>query len=77
MSRTPTGRKVRTREEWQRLLEKQEQSGSSIGVSCKDKGLARTSFDKWKNRLSGEQKQNRADFIELDAPETIAIRVEL
>lgn len=56
MRTTPTGRKSRSHAEWQELVEKQEQSGLSIGAFCKRKGVARTSFDKWKNRLSEVQK---------------------
>lgn len=80
MRTTPTGRKSRSHAEWQELVEKQEQSGLSIGAFCKRKGVARTSFDKWKNRLSEVQKKkvsNRAKFVELDAPPRTVIKVEL
>ena len=48
----PSKRKVfRSAEEWSELMRQQESSGKSVEEFCRESGIVRTSFEKWRRKL--------------------------
>ena len=41
----------RSAEEWQELISRQEQSGKTVVEFCRETGIVRTSFEKWRRKL--------------------------
>ena len=41
----------RSAEEWEELLSGQESSGKPVAVFCRELGIVRTSFEKWRRKL--------------------------
>lgn len=46
---------VRTREEWQQLIEAQRSSGQSQDTFCAARGLCKSTLQAWKRRLYGRR----------------------
>lgn len=59
-----SGRVRRTREEWQEIAERFEQSGLSLAGFCKREGIAEGSFAKWRKRLQDEERASVGGFVE-------------
>ena len=55
------GKKHRTPEQWQTLIEQQAKSGLSVSKFCQQQGLAYSSFCKWRKRLSEQPAQTPVD----------------
>lgn len=60
----------RSREEWQRLIAEQRQSGLSQQAFCRDHGLVLATFCNWKRRLAETDfadTPDKSDWLELPA----------
>jgi len=76
------GRVRRTEAEWRELVERFEKSGLSLSAFCRRAKLPRGSFVKWRRRLAGSPRVERAArpapaFVEWIAPssaETAAVQ---
>ena len=67
------GKVRRSPEEWQRIFERVRSSGLSESAFCRREKISKSSFSKWKRRMSSGELE--ADgFVEL-APPKPAIRV--
>ncbi len=54
MSETTRRRTRRSRDEWQRLIKEQADSGLTQSGFCKANGIGLASFQNWKRRLAAE-----------------------
>jgi len=61
------GRVRRTEAEWRALIERFEKSGLSMSVFCRRAKVSRSSFVKWRRRLSGRPRPSPS-FVEWMAP---------
>ena len=41
----------RSAEEWEELISRQESSGKPVAAFCRELGIVRTSFEKWRRKL--------------------------
>jgi len=70
------GRRVRrSREEWRALLQRFEHSGQGREEFCRDQGLTRSSFDRWRRAFGGTASgrgavNDSALFVELTSQES-------
>ena len=88
MSETVARRIRRSRDEWQRLIVKQTDSGQTQAVFCTEHGISVASFQYWKRRLAAEapveswvelgtlaDAKSAAWEIELDLGEGLCLRL--
>ena len=68
MQVTSNGKVRRSEAEWREILAQWKQSGLSRNVFCKRAGIAKASFDKWKQRLSMSADPSPRSFVELSVP---------
>ena len=79
LTRPTRGRRVRrSREEWHALLERFERSGQRREEFCREQGLTRSSFDRWRRALgrTGSGRGAVSDsalFVELMAQESASV----
>ena len=62
------GRVRRTESEWRSILARYERSGLSESAFCRKSKLSRSTFVKWKRRLSEAATPGPAPFVEWIAP---------
>ena len=72
---TGAGRRRRSESEWQALVKRQEASGVSGAAFCRQEGISRASFEKWRRRLASRSEAGQ--FVELAVPRQGAERWEV
>jgi len=72
MSRRPR----RNATQWQQLIDRQSQSGSSAAAFCRENGLTYASFMYWRSRLTGRE-NNVASSVSDTSPEFIELTDDL
>ena len=68
MQMTSSGKVRRSESEWRAIFKRWEQSGQSRIAYCKQEGISKASFDKWKRRLSKQSDSPPSSFIEIPVP---------
>ena len=53
-------RRMRSREEWERVVQEQEGSGVTVAEFCKREDVGKSGFYYWKRRLSGDFEREAA-----------------
>ncbi len=59
MGQSPKVKVFRSAEEWGEIFARQSASGKSVIAFCRDEGIVRTSFEKWRRRLEGRPSRSR------------------
>jgi hypothetical protein len=59
-----SGKQEERREQWRRKIGEQEQSGQSVRVFCRERGLGEHSFYYWRQRLRKESAPVRFTLVE-------------
>jgi len=61
----------RTASQWQEIISKQEASGESVSVYCRQQNLCDKSFYTWRRKLGKRTGPKLKDFIEMGVPAKI------
>jgi len=70
MRKYSDGRVWRSREEWDRILDRFESSGMTAAAFCRREKIAKGSFEKWKKKRGGRStaRATAPAFVEWPAP---------